>query len=146
MDKESTIKKLMETEVNLKETLDKLGSDNEKDLDSALKMDLGMYGRRYKNTLLELTPEECVEIKQYADQQGITLEYFDEYCPTAEEWKRAKEDDKAESSLEELCRKYPEKEARLRAVEEAAKADCKPLLDKLEPKKKKGLLGLFGKE
>ena len=146
MDKELTIKKLMETEINLKETLERLSSDNEKELDSALKMDLRMYGRRYKNTLLELTPEECVEIKQYADQQGITLEHFDEYCPTAEEWKRAKEDDKAESSLEELCRKHPEKERQLREIEAAAKADCKPLLDKLEPKKKEGFLGLFGKD
>lgn len=141
MDNDVLLKKLMETEVNLKETLNKLGSDNEKELKSALEMDLRMYERRYRNTLLELTPEECSDIKKFAEQQCVTLEHFDEYCPTAEE--SAKTDDNAESQLEELYRKYPEKE---RALREAVEADCKPLFDKLEPKKKKGFLGLFGKD
>ncbi|GEM_PF-5358092 len=139
MDKEATMKQLQTVEDNIRETRARLCSKTESIPASALEMDLGMYERRYKRALLDLTPDECVEIKMYAEQQGVKLEFFDIYIPTAEE--RA-EHERSLKAIEEFEARESQNPEYIK-MQQAALEDLHSIF---EPKKKKGLFGLFGKK
>ena len=145
MDKEKLLYEITNIESEIRLWKGKAETDPDPKMASAARMDLRRVQRIYKDLLLDLSDSDCDEIKQLAADKGIVLEFFDDLnCPEEEKKQiKAQRDTEGCSELEEYYRTHPEAE---RSLREAVEADCRPLFDKLEPKKKKGFFGSFGKE
>ena len=140
MDKEKLLMEISGMDREMKVWKDKSETDPDKKAASVAKMDVRRVQRKYKELLLNLSDSDCEEIKNLAAVKGIELIFFDELNCSEEEKKQIKEqrdadDKKAQKNLEEIYSKYPDNYRSI--LEEAAKDT--------EPKKKKGLFGLFGK-
>ena len=146
MNKEETLKKLTEAEKDIVKWQARVNYESDAERKKSATLDLQRVERAYSKLLIGLNDDECKEIKEYAQQQGVKLDLFDKYNIPEEEKIKSRE------AIAQFDRVFSDISDSMSADPEFVEGEKKMFEDMNKSiegakKEKKGIFGgLFGKK